>query len=324
MDRAHRYTFCGLAIASDVAIPGLSSVLPSGPFDLQIAVSQAPRSGDGFTDERLRYMSPERDHHGTPQLIVWTRASGAHRLRYHDGTEFVIDALANHIEVQWESPLTEADTAVYLLGPVLGFVIRLRGIIPLHASAVLIGTEAVAFLGDAWAGKSTTAAAFAALGYPVLADDLLPVVTTSETTLACPSHPRLTIWPDSARALFADSAELPRLTPTYDKRYIDLQGAERFQRTPVPLRAIYVLGHRTGTDPFMRLETMPPPAALLSLVCNTYGNYLLDTSMRALEFDVLSRIARQIPVRRLSFAEDMSQLPAACRRLAEETLMEAK
>jgi hypothetical protein len=74
----------------------------------------------------------------------------------------------------------------------------------------------------------------------------------------------------------------------------------------------------------MRLETMPPPAALLSLVCNTYGNYLLDTSMRALEFDVLSRIARQIPVRRLSFAEDMSQLPAACRRLAEETLMEAK
>jgi len=40
-------------------------------------------------------------------------------------------------------PLTAEDAVVYLLGPVLGFIMRLRGIVPLHASAVMIGSGAV-------------------------------------------------------------------------------------------------------------------------------------------------------------------------------------
>ncbi len=258
MRRTFHYVSCGLTVASEIEIPGLPSVSPGEGPDLFVSVRDRSVPRKSLDVERTRYVSPERDSEGSPQLTVWTASAGAHRFRYHDGTEFVIDRAATRVEVHWEEPLTEADAAVYLLGPVLGFIMRLRGIVPLHASAVMIGERAVAFVGDAWAGKSTTAAAFASLGHAVLSDDLLPIVDVNGAILAYPSHPRLTMWPDSVRALFGATEDLPALTPTYDKRYFDLQIGDRFQSTPVPLEVIYVLGAR-GTDlETMRIETIRP------------------------------------------------------------------
>ena len=323
MAHVYHYVSCGLRIASEIAIPGLPQVVSAEPSDLAVMVRdrEAPHAAPDI--ERIRYVSPDCDDDANAQLTVWTGSTGAHRFRYHDGTEFLIDRDATRVEVRWEAPLSDADAAVYLLGPVLGFVLRLRGIVPLHASAVIVGGRAVAFVGDAWAGKSTTAAAFASLGYPVLSDDLLPIVEAGGAILAYPSHPRLTVWPDSARALFGSTGELPTLTPTYDKRYIDLQSGDRFQATPVPLEVIYVLGTRTtgAADPY--IETMRPHDALLSLASNTYGNYLLDATMRALEFDLLSMVVEQVQVRHISLSHDIEQLRDSCRRLAQHLAQES-
>jgi len=322
MRRAFQYVSCGLTLASEIEIPGLPSVSPGERPDLSVSVRDRSVPRTSLDLERTRYVSPESDSDGSPQLTVWTAPAGAHRFRYHDGTEFVIDRAATRVEVHWEEPLTEADAAVYLLGPVLGFIMRLRGSVPLHASAVMIGERAVAFVGDAWAGKSTTAAAFASLGHAVLSDDLLPIGDVNGAILAYPSHPRLTMWPDSARALFGTVEDLPALTPTYDKRYVDLQIGDRFQSTPVPLEVIYVLGAR-GTDlETMRIETIRPQHALMSLVSNTYGNYLLDSAMRAVEFDLLSRVVEHVPVRYVTFAHDIEQLRDSCGRLAQVVTQE--
>ena len=317
MRRTFHYVSCGLTVASEIEIPGFPSAAPEKTPDLFVSVRDRAVPRKSRDVERTRYVSPECDGDGSPQLTVWTASTGAHRFRYHDGTEFVIDRAATRVEAHWEEPLTEADTAVYLLGPVLGFIMRLRDIVPLHASAVMIGERAVAFVGDAWAGKSTTAAAFASLGHAVLSDDLLPIAHINGAILAYPSHPRLTMWPDSARALFGATEDLPALTPTYDKRYIDLQNGDRFQSTPVPLEVIYVLGAR-GTDlETMRIETIRPQNALMSLVSNTYGNYLLDSAMRAVEFDLLSRVVEHVPVRHVTFAHDIEQLRDSCIWLAQ-------
>jgi len=320
MAPAHHYLTCGLAITSDIAVPGLSSGTPEGPVDLHVSVGRCAEARALLAQEHVRYMSPDRAEDGTPQLTVWTDSSGAHRLRYADGTEFIIDRQATRVDVEWTEPLTESDAAVYLLGPVLGFVMRLRGMVPFHASAVVVDGRATAFVGDAWAGKSTTAAAFAALGHAVLSDDLLPVVETAGTIVAYPSHPRLTMWPDSARALFGQSGELPSLTPTYDKRYFDLEAGDRFQPTPVPLELIYLLGDRATACQRLRVESVQPRAALMALVKHTYGNYLLDVPMRAREFEVLSRVAERVPVRQLTFADDIAQLLESCRTLTDESL----
>ena len=53
------------------------------------------------------------------------------------------------------------------------------------------------------AGKSTTAAAFAKLGYPVLSDDLLALSDTGGTWVVEAGYPGLRLWPDSVGPLLA-------------------------------------------------------------------------------------------------------------------------
>jgi hypothetical protein len=320
MSERHHYVACGLAIVSDMVIPGLPTAPVAHP-DLDVSIGDFDRARAGLGVERIRYISRERHADGTPQLTVWTGSSGAHRLRYHDGTEFVIDARAALVSVRWDEPLTEEDAAVYFLGPVLGFVIRLRGLVPLHASAVIIGGRACVFLGGAGAGKSTTAAAFASLGYPVLSDDLVPIVDRDGEFFAHPSHPRLSVWPDSATALFGAANNLPRLTPTWDKRYLELQNGYRFHDMAAPLDVIYLLGD--GNQMSVSISgrrALRPREALMALVRNTYGNYLLDASMRRQEFELMGRIAQHVPVRALSFGDDITELVERCRVLADERL----
>ncbi len=323
MDGRYHYTACGLAISSDLAIPGLRSAVHARPADLSIETGQASERF-ALGKARVRYVSPERHDDGSPQLTVWTGSTGAHRLLYRDGTEFLIHENATRVAVNWLDPLTAEDAAVYLLGPVLGFVMRLRGIVPLHASAVTIGSGAVVFTGEAGAGKSTIAGAFAALGYRVLSDDLLPLVEKDGLILAHPSYPRLTMWPDSAAALFGSLDELPSLTPTYDKRYLDLQSGHNFQDVPLTMDVIFVLAGRERALTGVTVQSLRPQAALMSLVVNTYGNYLLDETMRAREFDLLSRIVQNVPVRLVSFEEDIDHLPESCQRLIEEKLTEVR
>ena len=318
MAHVHHYVSCGLTIASEIAIPGLAPVAPAAHSDLQVSVSGEASSAGERSGERVRYISAEREADGSAQLTVSTGSTGTHRFRYHDRTEFLIDREGTCVRVHWEAPLTEADAAVYLLGPVLGFIMRLRGFVSLHASAVMIDGAAVAFVGDAWTGKSTIAAAFASLGYPVLSDDLLPIAMSEEACLAYPSHPRITLWPDSARAVFGTANDLPSLTPTYDKRFVDLKNGDRFHSSPLPLEVIYFLGSRTTGSTGTCIETMRPQDALLSLVSNTYGNYLLDAAMRAVEFDLLSLVVAHVTVRRINLSSDIEQLRDACRQLAQQ------
>jgi len=320
MTATYQYKSCGLTIASEIAIPGLPVIAPVAQPDLVVSVRDRALPPDV---RHVRYVSPEHVADGSAQLTVWTDRGGAHCFRYHDGTAFVIDRAGTRVEVHWEEPLIDADAAVYLLGPVLGFIMRLRGIVPLHASAVMMGEHAVAFVGDAWMGKSTTAAAFASMGHGVLSDDLLPIADSHGAILAYPSHPRLTMWPDAAK-MFGGAEDLPPLTPTYDKRYLALHdaGAGCFQPAPVPLEVIYVLGAR-ATDATMRIDTMRPQDALMLLVRNTYGNYLLDATMRAVEFDLLARVVERVRVRQVTLVDDIAQLRDSCLRLTELVMQES-
>ncbi|NIO13431.1 MAG: serine/threonine protein kinase, partial [Gammaproteobacteria bacterium] len=91
----------------------------------------------------------------------------------------------------------------------LGFVLRLRGVLSLHASVIDINGEAVGFMGAAGAGKSTLAAAFAKKGFAVMSDDILALKPGDSAPFAQPGYPRLRLWPDSAVVLFGSASALP-------------------------------------------------------------------------------------------------------------------
>jgi hypothetical protein len=201
------------------------------------------------------------------------------------------------------------------MGPVLGFALRMRGVTCLHASAVAVGGRAVAFLGPPGAGKSTTAAALARQGHPVLTDDVLALSEEGGAFLAQPGYPRLRLWPESVDALSAAPSALPPLSAPEGggRLHLDLtRDGYRFQRQPLPLAAVYLLDGRRDDPSAPSVEAVPSQAGLLALIGNTYGSKVIDRVKRAREFELLGRLIARAPLRRVSAHADPARLPDLC------------
>jgi len=191
--------------------------------------------------------------------------------------------------------------------------LRLLGTVSLHASAVAVADRAIALVGLPGAGKSTTAAAFASAGFPVLSDDIVALADQGTQFLVQPGYPRVNLWKDSVRRLFGSEDALPRITPTWDKRYLPLgQNGHHFASSPLPLAAIYILDSRESSLTAPIIEGVPGKEAFMALVANTYVNYLLDQDMRRTEFDVLGRVVSEIPVRRVRPPAECSAIFNLC------------
>lgn len=184
----------GLQLHLNHGVPGLLlSTQQSQPVDVRVHFGSMPLPEEQSA-RTLWYLNPEAGPGGKPRLTVWS-LPGYYHLQYADGTQFLIDNSGTRIWAIWPTEtLTLEDTATYLLGPVMGFVLLLRGFISLHACAVVINNRAVAIAGPAGSGKSTTAAAFAEAGYRVLAEDVvtlrdhgdrLKAIDTSESHDGC-------------------------------------------------------------------------------------------------------------------------------------------
>jgi hypothetical protein len=311
----------GLGLQVNVPIAGLEG-LPGAPrIDVSITVGGVPpHVFDHVTGPTADiFVSEELTESGDPNVRVTRLADGAHyRFAYGDGTRIVVDAPGSRVWALGADGATIEDTATYLLGPTLGFVLRLRGITCLHASAVAVDGKAVAFVGAAGAGKSTTAAAFAQLGFPVLTDDIAPLrVGMAGFFEIEPAYPRLRLWPDSAESLFGSPEALPRITPTWDKRYVDLNQPQfRFQQHPLEVAAIYVLAPRSTRSP--AVKGLDPRTALMALVPQTYSTRLLNCAQRAREFEVLARLVESVPVRLLTPGADLASVPALCETILRD------
>lgn len=311
------YRLFGLSLASNRPLAGLSSVPFTQWPDVELSLGNLPPwlNDSWRSAAELDYVSADADGHGEPAVRTWKLAGGSQiRLRFSDGVEFVFDRLGRRLWAVWPERMCEADMAAYLLGPVMGLLLRLRGIVCLHASAIAVGDRAIAFLGPAGAGKSTTAAAFAKLGFPVLTDDIVALLDHSETFLVPPGEPRLRLWPASVEALYGSPEFLPRMTPTWEKRYLNLQqDGYRFQQEALPLAAIYVLDERSD-EPFApTVEAMSPRDQVMALIAHSYANNLLDKVLRAHEFELLSRLVQRVSIKRVCPHADAGKLPELCR-----------
>ncbi len=315
------YTAFNLRLESDLSIPGLPASHYSEATDVRVWLGAPPPWQAEVMDTASQeyYVNPHSDASGTPLLRVWLLGPHYFRLRYCDGTEFILDRSGTRVWATWPPPLTLEDTVTYLLGPVLGFILRLRGTVCLHASAFAVEDQAIALLGPAGAGKSTTAAAFAERSYPVLTDDVVSLSEKNGALVVEPAYPRLRLWPTSVEALYGRHDALPLLTPTWDKRYLDLTADNyKFQSAALPLRAIYILGERQPGVGRPAVEPVSPADGFTYLLQNTYVNYLLNREMRATEFKVLSRAANRTALRHLTPPDSLDALSDICGAILED------
>ncbi len=312
LDQKFVYRAYGIEILSNLEIPALAGTAgPSeviGAPSLKVRFGLSPSMDTSQRLEELRHASADVDSRGEPVLKIWNADCGKFlRMAYSDGPEFWFDCELENLWVRWQRGSTEQNALGLLLGPVLGFLLRLRGMVCLHGSVVGFGSSAVIFIGAPGAGKSTTAAAFAQRGFAVLADDIAALIDEAGVFRVQPAYPRVNLWPSSVQLLYGSAEALPLIhsrgadVEESEKRFLRLggDGKTRFEQQPLPLAAIYVLqpAQAEGVSGHEIIAAIPKQAAMMALVTNAYGSNVLDAQQRAKEFAVLSQLVESVPVR---------------------------
>lgn len=259
--------------------------------------------------EALWYTTDILNERGEPALRIWKgNSTGEYFIRYFNGLTFCIDSAISRVQVCCAQPIDHAEICSFLLGPVIGIALRMKGITCLHASAVEIQGKAVAFTGPMGAGKSTTAAIFAQRGHPVLADDTVALERSEAGFMARPAYPYLNLLPDSMALVFGKVIDAQPADPEVEKVQVSLDGNTlRFHERPLPMGAIYIL-EEDDEHSVPTISSIRPQEALIALASQTYANKMLDPQMRANEFHVLGELSNVVPVRRLVAASRTSRV----------------
>ncbi|MBC8094935.1 MAG: hypothetical protein H7Y43_03895 [Akkermansiaceae bacterium] len=287
-ETVHRYRAFSLEIESQLPLPELkgSSAAP----EIAIRFGSILKPEDSPESDRCVSANADEVH------LFWKRA-GSFLIR--GGTEMVIQPVAD---------AEEALLRTGILGPGFATLLQQRGHLVLHASSVVIGGKAVAFVGWKGQGKSTMAATLFARGHTLVTDDLLALNgQNKEPVLAHPGFPQFKLWPDSAESSLGVAPEsLPRLMAGYEKRVRLIK--EGFATEPTPLSAIYVL--TTGTE--LAAHRLSPGETFKQIVSNTfcarYGSRVFEGKMGTDHLQSVARVAGQVPVFRLERPSSLAQL----------------
>ncbi|NCF65088.1 MAG: hypothetical protein GWP61_03885 [Chloroflexi bacterium] len=297
-------------ISTNVPMPGLP---PAKKQMAQMRIKvEAPRAGllppAGGWDHQ--YLSSSD---GSP-ILSYARLVRGFLLREHTVGDFWISGKGHDIICfprPGTSPMAIRDT---LLSPILTLVFNLRGFDGIHAATVQIGSGAVAFCGASGQGKSTLAAYFNSLGWPILSDDFLVLADSDGHITVSRGLPEVRLWPSSYER-FAELHSRPaRPDVSSAKLIVDLDVIED-ATLPITLQTIYFLdrGEREagGGGHEVRIETLSGRRAFFLLMDQSYRLDLQDHDMLRRQADIFTRIIAQGRVKLLKLDWGFELLPRA-------------
>jgi len=225
---------------------------------------------------------------------AYPRDIGAFHIR--DGREIIADLLPN------------ADTGMVrtlLAGRLMGYLLRQRGYLALHASAVEIDGKAALFLGESGAGKSTTAAAFYSRGHSVLADDVAAVCFAKGGVELLPAWPGFRLLDDSRKAIGGEA--LPADFQA-DKYLYRLRGS--VNAGAVPIGRIYFLDYNSDGQTRVHSSVLSGLAAVALLNAHSLlRSWRADARLRQVNLDRAAAVAAAAPAYRLARPRSLHLLP---------------
>lgn len=210
-----------------------------------------------------------------------------------DGVGRYLVENGRRITVQPEPDAEEDDVRVFLLGSSFGALLHQRGVLALHASAVVVDGGAVLFTGLSGAGKSTTAAAFQRLGHRILADDITAVTLLDGRPMAQPGLVRLKLWRDSVKNLNHDPKTLKNVRRGTIHRFA--LPIKDFCSEAIPLRAVFALSH--WNEDYFEHHLAEHSSSFNLLLRNTYrSRFLNGLKAHPKHFKVASAVSQQVPI----------------------------
>ncbi|MDA8448677.1 hypothetical protein M5C97_05510 [Acidovorax sp. NCPPB 3859] len=242
----HHYQLCGWHVRSGIALPELP------PWPAAVVAPEDISIEEGPVPDRLDAGMQE------PSWLE-VGGNGAVLMQIPDLVRIHVQDGRN-IRVQRLRP-DDAGWRLFLLGSALAYLCLQRGLFPLHAACLRMGTRTLAIAGHGGAGKSTLAAVLLRRGHGLLGDDLtvLDVVGGGGRIEVLPAFPRLKLWREAMDALRIPGEGAPRVREGMDK--YDLRPQAGFDPAPAPLCAVLVL--REG--PEVALQRLSPAAAVPAL-----------------------------------------------------------
>lgn len=174
------YRAYGLIFASEIELP-FEGVAASAP-DVTVATGDIPQD-----------LGPETRGRG-----LWWAKPGEFLIRHPAGSAVYVGHGSDILITGHDLDMVR----FLLTGSALSALLQQRGIVTLHASAVVINDQAVAFFGQSGAGKSTAATALVERGFPLVTDDVLGLqLGFCGTVFVLPGYPRLGLWDATTKAM---------------------------------------------------------------------------------------------------------------------------
>jgi hypothetical protein len=290
------YSAFGLSIESELPLPEFRP--RPVPLDM-VAADVRVTFGPGedwihpLRHEESSWRADRQDAH------FWFRGVAGFRIRA--GRDIVI------------SPEPGADNSLlrmYVEGMMMATLLFQRGYFVLHSSVVHIRGQAIAFVGQTGAGKSSTAAALHAGGHAVIADDNAAIDFAEGAWTVTPAFPFLKVYPAIAESLGFEQSSLMQMHASQPKSVRPVDDA--FPTQPVPLNRIYVLtrGSLQGIEPVGRSE------AAIELV-----RHSVPTRWRqaggADHLKTCASLASSVPLYRVRTFDTLSELPELAARIEQ-------
>jgi hypothetical protein len=274
------YFVCGLHLRSELPLPELApAAVPNGEAPMvEIRLGDA-----GPALPHLDHIGPTFEAAANDYLLT---VRGVGRYRVRNGTEVIVEPAAAS---------SAQDVRLFLLGTAFGALCHQRRLVPLHASAIVVDGQCIAFAGRTRAGKSTLAAHFDARGYAILADDVCVLnVAADGPPMAWPGVPRIKLWRDALTALGRDWDNLATVRDGLQKYDVPLPG--RAGGAALPLARLYVL--REARLPAQEtIERLTGAAAFDEFLNHTYRrNLLAPMGCAASHFAQCAALVRHVPV----------------------------
>ncbi len=275
LSNSYSYSLFGLRLNSDMPLPGL--VPDMGEREADVEIRHGPVDA-GDDEERHGYVLQPG---GT--LLNVPRVG---RFWIQGGREIIVDPAEK---------ASERNVLLFLLGSAFGALLHQRGMMPLHANAIEVDGQAVAFSGHSGAGKSTIAAWFYDRGHRILADDVFAVGFDADRAIAYPGLPRLRLWREALEASGRSAGEYDRSFDDLDK--YEVPALRSHVGSAIPLKSIYILRRAPEDGAEASIRRLSGVDAVDALISNTYrGGYLKMIGGTGQHLMQCLRLVKAVPV----------------------------
>lgn len=313
VDALPRHRLYGLTMASAYPFRNKLTAGTGAPDLVFTRVFEAPEAFDPGAQPPIHETAIDPDD-GLPDLRIYKLRAGTPDevlvLSYPQSADHYLyaDRIITHLREPEHDYLVE----IQLLGDVLSVWLERRGLIALHASAVVIDGAAVGFLASNKGGKSSLAASLMQAGCPLLTDDILAIEATSDGLIGHPSFPQMRMWPEVAAHFQAERGDAEIVHPAFSKRRIAVgpQGLGSFHARPVPLECLFVPEMVDDDRQPIEMATLPTREVLAQLLSNSFAvDYVEALGWQRRRLGLLARIASTVPVLHLRYPRGMNRLP---------------